>query len=292
MSAHGVSRGTIHAPPTVGLRRAARTALVWCIFAGLALATCYPLIFLTFTSLRTSSDYLDAPAAVPREWTLDNVVTAFTDAQIGRFAINSLIVVVAAVILLVVVSSLASYALTQFEFRLRGVTLVALAALMAVPVPLLMVPMFRIVLEVGLLNTRLGLVLVYTALSLPFNIYLLASYMRAVPREVIHAATIDGAGVMRIFWSVVLPLVRPGIVTLATLDFLFLWNELLFSLLILQEESTRTIMVGITQFRGQYSSPGIGVISSALLLSALPPLLIFVFFNRSLTRGLTAGANK
>ena len=162
---------------------------------------------------------------------------------------------------------------------------------MSVPPTVLLIPIFKVVLDAGLLNERLGLILVYTALMLPFGIYLLASFMRSVPKELLLAAQVDGAGPLRILWSVVIPLVRPALLTLLTLSFLFLWNELLFSLVILQTEEHRTIMVGIAQAQGQFQK-NIGVVAAGLLLSMIPPLLIFAFFQRSLTRGLTAGAVK
>jgi ABC-type glycerol-3-phosphate transport system permease component len=271
--------------------RSVKIAGVWLIFSTLAVSTLYPLIFVTLTSFRTSEDYLRNPAGIPKEWTLEHITDAFVRAHIGQFALNSLIVVTAAVILLTVISCLAAYALTHFDFPLRSTILVAVVVLMALPFAILMIPMFKVVLDIGLLNKRLGLILVYTALNLPFSTYLLSSYMRGVPRELLHAARIDGAGALRTLWSVVLPLVRPGLLAIITLNFLFLWNEVLFSLLILQEESTRTIMVGIAQFQGR-GTADVGTVSAGLLLSMLPPLLIFVLFQRSLARGLTSGAVK
>jgi ABC-type glycerol-3-phosphate transport system permease component len=271
--------------------RTLRTVGLWLIFSVIALSTLYPLIFVTLTAFRTSEDYLRNPAGIPKDWTFENLTDAFVNAHIGEFAVNSLIVVVAAVILLTVVSCLAAYALTYFDFPLRSAILVAVVVMMALPVAILMIPMFKVVLDIGLLNKRLGLVLVYTAFNLPFSIYLLSSYMRSVPRELLHAARIDGAGPIRTLWSVVLPLVRPGLLAIITLNFLFLWNEVLFSLLILQEESTRTIMVGIAQFQGR-GTADVGTVSAGLLLSMLPPLLIFALFQRGLERGLTSGAVK
>jgi ABC-type glycerol-3-phosphate transport system permease component len=162
---------------------------------------------------------------------------------------------------------------------------------MVLPPTALMIPIFKVILEAGLLNQRLGLILVYAALGLPFSIYLLASFMKSIPSELLNAARVDGAGPLRILWSVVLPLVFPGLLTLITLNFLFFWNEFLFSLVILQSEANRTIMVGIAQFSGHFGK-NFSIVCTGLLLSMVPPLLIFVFFQRSLARGLTAGAVK
>lgn len=264
---------------------------VWLFFASLAVSALYPLFFLTSTALRTSQDYKRSAAGLPHQLTGQYVSEAFSGVRIGSLVLNSLYVVVPAVTMITVISALASYALVHFKFPLRTTTLAAVVALMALPPTALLIPVFKVVLEAGLLNSRLGLILVYSAVSLPFSIYLLASFMRSVPDELLNAARIDGAGVLRRLWSVVLPLVKPGLLTLVTLNFLFLWNEFLFSLVILQTEANRTIMVGIAQFQGHFDK-NLGVVSAALMISMIPPLIIFLFFQRDLARGLTAGAVK
>jgi len=271
--------------------RTAKLVGVWLIFATLALSTLYPLVFLALTALRSNADYASNPAGFPSAWTLQQVAHAFSQASMGRYAVNSLIVVSVAVAALVVISCLAAYALTLFEFPLRRTILVVVVAMMALPPTVLMIPIFKVVLDLGLLNKRIGLVLVYTSLNLPVSVYLLTSYMRSIPLELLSAARIDGAGPLRMLWSVVIPLVRPGLLTLVTLNFLWLWNELLFSVLILPDQNMRTIMVGISMTQGEFQTQ-IGVLAAGLLLSMIPPLLIFALFQRDLARGLAAGAVK
>lgn len=273
------------------IRRRGVRAAVWLIFAALAASTLYPLFFLTATAVRTTDDYRDSPAGLPQDLTFENIDLAFSEVEVGRLAINSLMVVVPAVIIITVVACLAAYALVHFSFPLRRTALVVVAALMALPPVAILIPIFKVVLDADLLNDRLGLILVYTALLLPFSIFLLASFMRSVPVELLNAAMIDGAGTLRRLWSVVIPLVRPGLLTLVTLNFLFLWNEFIFSLVILQSEANRTIMVGLSQFEG-HGDKNLGIVAAGLLLSMIPPLLIFLFFQRDLARGLTSGAVK
>lgn len=279
------------ANPLVLVARRAGRFSVWLILVALAVSALYPVVFLISMSLRTPADYARSPGGLPSHLTTSNISAAFSELHVGRLAINSLLVVVPAVALITVVACLAAYALIHLHFPLRRSALVFVVILMAVPPTALLVPVFKVVLDAGLLNQRLGLILVYTAVNLPFSIYLLASFMRAVPSELLNAARIDGAGHLRILWSVVLPLVRPGVLTLVTLNFLFLWNEFLFSLVILQKEDSRTIMVGIAQFQHHLTN-NLGVVATGLMLSMIPPILIFLFFQRSLARGLTAGAVK
>lgn len=275
----------------VALLRQGRSAAVWVCLAALAVSALYPLFFLASTALRTKEDYAASPGGLPGALTTKNVSEAFDAVHFGTYALNSLLVVVPAVLIITVLSALAAYALVHFEFPLRKGALVIVVALMAVPPTVILIPIFKVVLDANLLNHRLGLILVYAALNLPFSIYLLASFMKSVPSELLNAAKIDGAGALRTLWSVVLPLVRPGLLTLVTLNFLFLWNEFLFSLVILQSEDNRTIMVGIAQLQGRFAK-NYGIVSAGLLLSMIPPLLIFTFFQRDLARGLTAGAVK
>lgn len=291
MSAHAATLKPRAKKPLSSLLRRGGGLAVWLFLAALAASALYPLLFLTSTALRTADDYKASPGGLPKELTTDNLAEAFSSVHIGTLALNSLAVVVPAVLLITAISCLAGYALVHFEFPLRKSALVFVVALMALPPTALLIPIFKIVLDAGLLNQRLGLILVYSAINLPFSIYLLASFMKSVPSELLNAAKIDGAGALRTLWSVVLPLVRPGLLTLVTLNFLFLWNEFLFSLVILQTEANRTIMVGIAQFQGQFEK-NLGIISAGLLLSMIPPLLIFAFFQRDLARGLTAGAVK
>lgn len=274
-----------------GISRRLKRFGVWLVFAALAVSTLYPLFFLVSTALRPPQDYVSSPASLPNHLTLHNVSGAFDIAHIGTYALNSLLVVVPAVALITVFATMAAYALSQFAFPFKRVLAALILVTLAIPPTVLLIPIFKVIVGAGLLNNRLGLILVYTTLNLPFSIFLLASFMRLIPRELLLAAKVDGASSVRILTSVVVPLVRPALLTLTTLNFLFLWNEFLFSLVLLQDEAHRTIMVGIAVAQGQFKE-NVGIVAAGLMLSIVPPLLIFIFFQRSLTRGLTAGAVK
>jgi ABC-type glycerol-3-phosphate transport system permease component len=271
--------------------RGGTAVALWLILATLAASILYPLFFLAATAVRTTDDYQRSPAGLPHGFTSANIHVAFSEVEIGRLALNSLLVVIPAVIVATALACLAAHAFVHFEFPLRRILFVAVVALIAIPPSAALIPIFKVVVDAGLLNDRLGLILVYSALALPVSIFLLASFMRSVPTDVLNAAKIDGAGALRTLSSVVLPLVRPGLLTLVTLNFLFLWNEFLYSLVILQSDAHRTIMVGLAQLQ-VHLGQNFGVVSAGLLLSMVPPLLIFVFFQRGLVRGLTSGAVK
>jgi ABC-type glycerol-3-phosphate transport system permease component len=266
-------------------------ALLLLILLCLASSALYPIIFVIFTTFKTEAAYGRNSVGPPTHLTFQNISQAWSQADIGAYAAHSFIVVVISVILIAVLASMAGFAFAHMKFPLRQASFVGTISLMMMPSSVLMVPVFRVVQQLGLLNQYAGLVLVYASLNLPFSIYLMTSYFRGIPPELFQAAEVDGASGRTMFLTLAVPLVRPGVLTLITLNFLWLWNELLFSLLILQEPSKRTLMVGLALLNGQYST-GITLITAGLFLSLIPPLLVFMLFQRNLAEGITAGAIK
>lgn len=272
-------------------RKKIRLVPAWMILAGLAASTIYPILFVAFAAFKTRPAYARDPVLPPSQPTLSNLVQAWTGAQVGTFVVNSVIVVSASVALVLVIACLAGFAFAHIRFPFRTVGLVGVLGLMLLPPSVLMVPLFRTVQQVGLLDSYLGLILVYAGLNTPFSIYMMSSYFRNVPSELFEAARVDGASTFRVFRSIALPLARPAVLTLITLNFLWLWNELLFSLLILQSESKRTLMVGLALLQGEHTS-SVPLLAAGMLISLVPVLLVFAFFQRNLAEGLTAGALK
>jgi len=264
---------------------------IFVALSAIAASAIYPVIFILVTALRSDEDYGRSSIGLPRAVTLDNFKDAWNRANLSTYAINSVIVVTVAVVLLTTVAALAGFAFAQLRVPFGRSLLGSMVALMIVPPSVLMIPIFKLVSDLELLNKYTGLVLVYASLNLPFSVYLMTTYMRGIPFEIVDAARVDGASKFRTFISIALPLSRPGLATLATLNFLVLWNELLFALLLLQTDDKRTVMVGLSILTGQYLT-SVPVIAAGLLFSMIPPLLIFALFQRDLVRGLTAGAVK
>lgn len=274
-------------PGRLGLTRWLQVATL----TAIAASTIYPLVFVAQTALKNQREYADSPLALPTAPKLDAIEAAWTRADIGPYALHSLLVVSSSVVLIVGLSALAGYAFAHLRFPLRRVALLGVLSLMMLPASLLMVPVFGTVLSLGMLDAYVGLVLVYVAMQTPFSIYMMASFFERLPRELIEAAHIDGASPVRTFWSIALPSAKPAILTLVTLNFLWLWNELLFSLLLLQDDSKRTLMVGLALLKGEHTTD-IPLLAAGMLLALIPPMLVFALFQRSLASGLTAGAVK
>ena len=263
----------------------------WLLLGSLSLLSCYPFVFVFLTAFKTKKGYAADPVGLPSEPTLEYLQRALTSGNMLGYLMNSLIVVFSAVLILLIIGSMAGYALSVLKFRGSALILLATICLLAVPAAVVMIPLYRTVSQLGLINTHLGLILTYTALQLPFSIYLMASFFNGLPNEIVEAAKVDGAGQLRIFASIAMPLAGPALSTMATLNFLWLFNELLFGLLIMQDDQSRTLPVGLAALQGQNTTP-VPLLASGLLISLLPVLAVFLFAQRSLSRGLMMGAVK
>ncbi|WP_117207991.1 carbohydrate ABC transporter permease [Allorhizocola rhizosphaerae] len=269
----------------------ASTWIVAVPMMALALATIYPLVFTANVAMKTRHDYILDRFSPAGSLNWDNVVTAWTSAGMARYFVNSLIVVAASVALLLLFGSMAGFALSHLRFRgSRALFLGCLAALF-IPFQVIMVPLARTMADAGLIDTYPGLVLAYVAQFLPFTIYLMASYYSGIPREIVDAARIDGNTVYGVFRRIMLPMGSPALLSVGILDALFCWNDVLIALLMMPSAQHRTLMVGVTSLRGQYSSD-IPTFASGVLIAAVPVLVVYLVFQRQIADAVTAGSTK
>ncbi len=259
--------------------------------ALLAVATLYPMLFTLNVSQKTRREYVLDRFGLTDRLSLENFVDAWNTSDLGRYAFNSILVTGLSVFFLLLLGSMAGFAFSQLRFRFsRAFFLLVLAALL-VPFQVIMVPFFRVLGEVGLLDTHAGLVLAYTAQFLPFTVFLMTSYYSRIPGEVVEAARVDGANTFGIYRRIMLPLGRPALISVGILNGLFCWNDVLISLLVMQSQDNRTLMVGVTALRGQYSD-NIPMFASGVVTAAVPVLLVYLFFQKQITDGVTAGSTK
>jgi ABC-type glycerol-3-phosphate transport system permease component len=258
---------------------------------ALALATIYPMLFTTNVAMKTQREYILDRFSLSRSLQWDNVATAWTSGSMARYFINSLIVVGVAVALLLVLGSMAGFALSHVRFRgSRALFLGCLAALF-IPFQVIMVPLARTMADGGLIDTYPGLILAYVAQFLPFTIYLMTSYYGGVPREIIDAARIDGNSLYGVYRRIMVPLGTPALLSIGILDALFCWNDVLIALLMMPSAEHRTLMVGVTTLRGQYSND-IPTFAAGVLIAAVPVLVVYLIFQRQIADAVTAGATK
>jgi ABC-type glycerol-3-phosphate transport system permease component len=260
------------------------------VMTVLSLTAVYPLVFVIGTAFKTDDAYGKSPTSLPLHPVFTFLRQAWSTNGVRALA-NSALVVIPAVAVVVLVSVPAAYALMHMRWAGQRLFLLGMIGMMTVPTAVLMVPLFRLVSQLGLVNSRLGVVLVYASLQAPFSVYYMSTFLRLLPPGLVEAARIDGAGHARVLRSVVVPLARPTIATLVTLNFVWLWNELLFGLLILQDPRNRTVTVGLALLAGQHSS-SIPLICAGLLIAMGPVVVVFAVAQRRLAQGLTAGALK
>jgi len=259
--------------------------------AVLALATIYPLLFTANVAMKTRREYILDRFSLTSTLHWENLSTAWNSVGMARYFLNSVIVVTCAVALLLLIGSMAGFALSQLRFRgSSALFLVCLAALF-IPFQVIMVPLARIMADTGLIDTYPGLILAYVAQFLPFTVFLMTSYYRAVPAEIIDAARIDGNTVYGVYRRIMLPIGTPALLSVGILNALFCWNDVLISLLMMPSADHRTLMVGVTSLRGQYSDD-IPTFAAGVLIAAVPVLVTYLFLQRQIADGVTAGATK
>jgi multiple sugar transport system permease protein len=259
--------------------------------AVLALATVYPLVFTANVAMKTRREYVLDRFSLFDALRWENIVKAWTSVGMSRYFLNSVIVVACSVALLLLLGSMAGFALARLRFRGSATLYLCILAALFVPFQVIMVPLARIMAEAGLMDTYPGLVLAYVAQFLPFTIFLLTSYYSTVPPEIIDAARIDGNTVYGVYWRIMLPMGAPALLSVGVLNALFCWNDVLISLLMMPSAEHRTLMVGVTSLRGQYSDD-IPTFASGVLIAAVPVLVVYLFLQRQIADGVTAGATK
>ncbi|GAA3747567.1 carbohydrate ABC transporter permease [Plantactinospora mayteni] len=259
--------------------------------ALLALATVYPLVFTANVAMKTRREYILDRFSLTGALRWENVVTAWTSVGMGRYFVNSLVVVTSSVLLLLLFGSMAGFALSQLRFRGSSALFLCCLAGLFVPFQVIMVPLARIMADSGLLDTYPGLVLVYVAQFLPFTVFLMTSYYKAIPVEIIDAARIDGNSVYGVYRRIMLPLGTPALLSVGILNALFCWNDVLMALVVMPSAEHRTLMVGVTSLRGQYSDD-IPSFAAGVMIAAIPVLLVYLFLQRQIADGVAAGSTK
>ncbi len=263
----------------------------------LAIGVIALLIFALFPAYWMVSTALDAKAGsrgsqlFPQTFTYRNFKTVIDDGGFGRYLRNSLLVAVVTVAASGLVTLLASVAVARFQFRFRTSVVVLILVVQMVPLEALVIPLFLQMRQYHALNNLLALSVVYLAFSLPFGIWMMRGFVAAVPKEIEEAAYVDGAGWWKMFFSILLPLVAPGLVATSVFSFITAWNEFIFALTFMSDDDNYTATVGLQKFFGQNTADW-GPIMAASTLLSLPVVIFFTVVQRRLAQGLTAGAVK
>ena len=258
------------------------------LFAVLCL---FPLYYLFVTAFKSQREYVGNLFGIPLAPILDNFVTVFRGRRFLIWFANSVILTGGSVAASLLLALFAAYAFARMQFRGRDGIFSFILTLMIVPPVVMVIPLFKIMIAMRILNTYPSVILIYAGLTLPFSIYMLASFFRTIPGAIIDSARIDGCRDLRVLSSIAVPLSAPAIITIVLVNALWVWNELLIAVIFLQKDELKTLMVGLTIFKSRYNLD-IPVTMAGLALATVPMLALYFAGQRYFIRGLVAGAVK
>jgi len=261
-----------------------------------------PLLWAVFASFRTYQDTAtNGYFSWPRELTFTNFVTAWTQADLPHYFLNTLVITLPAVAITLFFSSMVAFVVSRFSFRFNLTLLMVFTAGNLLPQQVIAVPLYRIYLLTPLpswlsdsgylLDSQFGLVLIHVAFQTGFCTFVLTNYMKTIPKELTEAARVDGAGVLRQYWQVILPLCRPALAALATLEFTWIYNDFLWAIVLIQTGDKMPITSALNNLSGQYFTDN-NLVAAGSLLAALPTLVVFFALQRQFVSGLTLGSAK
>jgi len=248
-----------------------------------------PFLWVATMSLRTTPEIFSDPYALPHRIHWEKFVDAWTKSNYSTYFWNSVIVVVAAVVILTVIGAMVAHCLARYRFRGSRIVRFTILAGMILPPQLLILSLFQILLEYRLYNTLTGLVIVYVAGHIAMTVYILEGFFAQIPQDLFDAARIDGYSDFEIFWRITLPIGAPAIFTTVTLNFIILWNEFLYAVVLLTEDDKRTLPLGIMHFMGGHQLD-VGMVATGLMIAITPIILLYAFFSETMIKGMTAGA--
>ena len=265
------------------------------VFIALAIASAFvivPVLWMFSTSIKTIEEMFSLPLKwIPDTVSWDAYKRIWTDYPFGRYIFNSLFVVSGATIISLLVSCLAGYGASRFRFLGRTAFLTFLLITQMFPSIMLLIPYFKLMKTLGLINTYGGLILAYVSFTIPLASWLMLGYFESIPKELDAAASIDGASRFRIFWQIIMPLALPGAAATAIYAFIVGWNEYIFALVLASDVKMKTVPVGIGELIGQYRIAWNDMMAVALVVS-IPLIAIFLYLQKYLVSSLTAGAVK
>jgi N-acetylglucosamine transport system permease protein len=249
-----------------------------------------PFLWVVLSSFKTTKEILASPFSLPAHWSFDNYVKAWTDAGIRSFFLNTVIVVGVALVLVMLLGAMCAYVLARFKFPGSRFIYYLMLAGLTVPIFLAIVPLFFVLKNIGLINTLPGLIMVYVAFALPFTVFFLYAFFKALPDDVYEAALMDGAGDWRAFFQIMLPMARPGMASVAIFNFLGLWNQFLLPVALNTDLRRYVLTQGMAEFASQAGyAVDFGALFAAVVITVVPVLIVYVIFQRRLEGSVSQG---
>jgi multiple sugar transport system permease protein/raffinose/stachyose/melibiose transport system permease protein len=250
-----------------------------------------PFVWVATMSLRTTSEISLDHYALPQTLHWEKFPQAWFNSNYNVYFQNSLLVVLSAVAVLTIAGAMAAHCFARYRFRANRLFYFIIFSAIIFPPQITIIALFQILVQYGLYNNLAGLALVYVAIQLPLTIYILESFFARIPADLFDAARMDGYSEWQIFWKVSLPIALPALSTTVILNTILLWNEFLYAVVLITDESNRTLPLGIQRFIGD-TQEDVGMIATGLMIAIVPVIVVYAFFSERLIQGMTAGAVK
>jgi raffinose/stachyose/melibiose transport system permease protein len=275
------------------MRNLPKSVSVHAVLLAYTIIALFPILVVVINSFKDRRAIFRDPLGFPTSdsFTLVGFQQVLLRSDFGLYSWNSLVVTIVAVGLVLLLGAMAAWALTEYKFKGNLLITFLFAMGIMIPIRLGTVSILRLMVDLHLVNTLTALILVYIAQGLPLAVYILSEFVRTIPKELTEAARCDSVSEYKIFFCIILPLLKPAMATVAVFTMIPIWNDLWFPLILAPGESTRTITLGVQQFVGQYVTDWNSVLS-ALTMAIVPVLILYTIFSRQLIRGLTSGAVK
>ena len=260
-----------------------------CVMVALCLIALFPIYFMLVSAFKSGVGYARSPLALPHPITLQNFAKVLGQSSFPRWVFNSAVLTVTSVAVALIVASPAAYAFARLIFPGRDLAFRLVSTLMAVPVIAVLIPLFVFMVNVHLVNTYPAAIVVYAGFLIPYKIFFLTAFFRQLPTPILEAAVLDGCGTLALLRRMIIPLSRPAFIVMAVVSSIWVWNELLIALVLLQSDASRTLMVGLTLFQDEFRVD-VPVTMAGLAISVIPIILVYVVGVRYFTAGFLGGA--
>lgn len=275
------------------VKKTTKSIFIKIFIVVLVLIETYPIFWMLTAALKKPAEFVTKPAyALPDGLYFQNFVDAWTRGNMGLFFKNSLINTLISLVFIVIFSMSIGFAVTKMEWKFKKFFQKFFLLGIMVPVATALIPLFQIYNKMGLINTRLSLILTYIAFGLSLSIFLVMGYMRSLSNEIMEASVIDGCGIYSMMWYIVVPLMKNAAVTVLVLQFFYKWNDLIFSMTFISDTKLKTIQTGLLYFSNEFGAKNWGAIFASVSMSVLPMLLLYMILNKTVIEGMTAGAVK
>ena len=250
-----------------------------------------PIVWAAISSFKIYAEINSSALSWPSAFRLDNYRAAFPYAPIAKYFLNSVVIVGCSVLVTVALVAMCAYIISRFRFKLKTVIVLLISASLMLPAQAISQPLFAIFQKLQIFDTKLGLIIVYSAMGIPMSFFVMVSYYKTISPALEESAYIDGASFLQAFGSIILPLAKPGLVTIALLQFINTWNEFYFALMLTSGDSARTVPIALNYYMGTFAN-NYSALFAAVVMTVLPTIVLFIVLQRQVVESLTAGAVK